>query len=238
MLERVTTPDDLVVYRSPLLARHGIPHAFSTRMRPSESAFSPALARAAGLVDVPLVTVIQVHGAHVVRVDGQALPDPELEADALVSTRADVFVGVHTADCVPLLFARADGSRVAAVHAGWRGLVAGVIPRALAALEDGPLLAAIGPCLSRERFEVGPEVVEAFEQALGLVHGLVVPGPRKPHIDLRVATRTLLERAGVAPAHVDDHPPCTRCDAARFFSFRRDGEAGGVHMGFIGLDPA
>jgi copper oxidase (laccase) domain-containing protein len=54
-------------------------------------------------------------------------------------------------------------------------------------------------------------------------------------VDLRVATRTLLEQAGVRPEHIDDRPPCTRCDGDRFFSFRRDGQEGGVHMGFIGI---
>jgi copper oxidase (laccase) domain-containing protein len=90
---------------------------------------------------------------------------------------------------------------------------------------------SIGPCC----FEVGPEVVAAFRDALGEVPGLVVAGPRKDHIDLRVATRAVLERAGVAPAHIDDRPPCTRCEPDRFFSYRRDGRAGGIHMAFIGM---
>src|SRR3990172_12724964 len=81
---------------------------------------------------------------------------------------------------------------------------------------------SIGPCC----FEVGPEVVEAFARALPAAPGLVVPGPKKPHVDLRVATRALLERAGVRPEHVDDRQPCTRCDAARFYSFRRAGQEG------------
>jgi copper oxidase (laccase) domain-containing protein len=66
---------------------------------------------------------------------------------------------------------------------------------------------------------------------------LIVAGTRKDHVDLRVATRVLLERAGVRAEHIDDRPPCTRCDGERFFSFRRDGLEGGVHMGFIGLPP-
>jgi hypothetical protein len=65
-----------------------------------------------------------------------------------------------------------------------------------------------------------------------------VRGPNKDHIDLRVATRALLERAGVAAAHVDADPPCTKCNPDRFFSYRRDGLDGGVHMGFIYMKPA
>jgi polyphenol oxidase len=64
---------------------------------------------------------------------------------------------------------------------------------------------------------------------------MVVQGPKKEHIDLRVATRTVLERAGVRPEHIDDRPPCTKCEADRFFSYRRDGKDGGVHMAFIAM---
>jgi hypothetical protein len=92
---------------------------------------------------------------------------------------------------------------------------------------------SIGPCC----FEVGTEVVDAFRAAFPDVPGLVVVGPNKDHVDLRAATRALLERLGVRPEHIDDRPPCTRCDEARFFSFRRDGIEGGVHMGFVGVRP-
>jgi copper oxidase (laccase) domain-containing protein len=67
---------------------------------------------------------------------------------------------------------------------------------------------------------------------------MVVAGPAKDHIDLRVAQRTVLERAGVLPENIDDRPPCTRCEGDRFFSYRRDGKEGGVHMAFIYLIPA
>ncbi|MEO8550049.1 MAG: laccase domain-containing protein, partial [Kofleriaceae bacterium] len=80
---------------------------------------------------------------------------------------------------------------------------------------------------------VGPEVVEEFRAAFGDVEGMVVKGPHKDHIDLRVALRTSLSRAGVTA--IDDHPPCTKCEADRFFSYRRDGKDGGVHMAFIAM---
>ena len=92
---------------------------------------------------------------------------------------------------------------------------------------------SIGPCC----FEVGPEVVQAFVEGLPGIEGLVVAGPRKEHIDLRKATRAILEPLGVRPEHIDDQPPCTQCEPDRFFSFRRSGKEGGVHMGFIGLRP-
>src|SRR6185436_12657422 len=74
---------------------------------------------------------------------------------------------------------------------------------------------SIGPCC----FEVGPEVVAAFRAAFGELPDMVVAGPRKDHVDLRVATRAVLERAGVRPDAIDDRPPCTRCEAERFFSY-------------------
>ena len=64
---------------------------------------------------------------------------------------------------------------------------------------------------------------------------MVVAGPRKDHVDLRIATRAVLERAGVRDEHLDASPPCTRCESERFFSYRRDGKEGGMHMAFIGL---
>ena len=81
---------------------------------------------------------------------------------------------------------------------------------------------------------LGPEVVDEFRAAFGDVPNMVVKGPNKDHIDLRVATRALLEKVGVLPSHIDDTPQCTRCNE-QFFSYRRDGKDGGVHMAFIAM---
>jgi hypothetical protein len=99
----------------------------------------------------------------------------------------------------------------------------------------GNIRVALGPSIGPCCFEVGPEVVAQFRDAYGELPALVVPGPVKEHIDLRVATRAVLERAGVLPHHIDDRPPCTKCDGERFFSYRRDGRDGGVHMAFIAM---
>ena len=136
-------------------------------------------------------------------------------------------------------FARALG--VAAAHAGWRGVVAGVLPatvRALAALGARPadLRVALGPAIGPCCFEVGGEVVAAF--AAAELAGAVRPSPRgRPdrwHIDLKDAARRQLEGAGVDPAGIDAAADCTSCDRARFYSFRRDGRATGQLMGVIG----
>jgi hypothetical protein len=148
-----------------------------------------------------------------------------------VTSRARRVVGVFTADCVPVLLASADGRRVAAVHAGWRGLVAGVIPRALEALVSNEpsasvreLAAAIGPCLSLARFEVGTEVAEQFALA-GLADAVRGDLGEKPHVDLRAAAAMQLERAGVA--RIDATDRCTWEQAGDFPSHRRDVTHGG-----------
>jgi polyphenol oxidase len=197
------------------------------------------VAKAAGFPIEGLQVTKHVHGTRVWIV-GDPTPEPA-EFDVLVTNRPGDTLGAFAADCVPIVFADPVAKVAAAAHAGWRGTVAGVAVNAVRAMGErfgskpADIRVALGPSIGPCCFEVGPEVVEAFTAALPDVPRLVVPGPKKPHIDLRVATRVLLEREGVAPEHIDDRPPCTRCDEERFFSFRRDGLEGGVHMGFIGL---
>jgi polyphenol oxidase len=194
------------------------------------------LAAHAGYDPDALVATRHVHGTDVWRV-GEPLPE-DAEFDGLVSDRAGPVLGAFAADCIPLLFADPSSGVVGAAHAGWRGTVAGVAINVVERMVEtgaraADICVALGPSIGPCCFEVGDEVVAEFTEALPSVAGLVVEGPRKAHIDLRVATRVLLERAGVRPEHIDDAPPCTRCEPDRFFSYRRDGASGGVHMGFI-----
>jgi YfiH family protein len=185
-----------------------------------------------------LVITRHVHGTNVWAV-GEPLAEGA-EFDGLVCDRVGPVLGAFAADCIPLLFAEPEARVCAAAHAGWRGTVAGIatnVVTRMAALGARPdrIRVALGPSIGPCCFEVGPEVVSEFRAAFGELAGLVVPGPHKDHIDLRVASRAVLERAGVRPENIDDRPPCTRCEGDRFFSYRRDGKEGGVHMGFIGL---
>jgi YfiH family protein len=196
------------------------------------------LAEHAGYDPEQLQATRHVHGTAVWRV-GEPAPEPA-EFDGLVTDRAGPVLGAFAADCIPILFADPEARVIGAAHAGWRGTVNGVAAAVLARMAElgatpGNIRVALGPSIGPECFEVGPEVVEQFRAAFGDVPGLVVQGPKKEHIDLRVATRTVLERAGVQPAHIDDKPPCTKCNADRFFSYRRDGMEGGVHMAFIAM---
>jgi YfiH family protein len=200
------------------------------------------LARAAG---APLYAASQVHGVTIARVRAGDGPDDvaRLQADGLCTDRADVALAVFVADCIPAVVVDPRTGAFAAVHAGWRGTVAGVLPAAVQALGEhfgarpGDLRVALGPAIGPCCFEVGPEVVEAFELALPGARdaGVVVnakPGG-KAHVDLKLANLVFLERAGVSPDAVDAGPECTSCDRARFFSYRRDKGQTGQHLAFV-----
>ena len=199
------------------------------------------LARFAGYDPEQLQATRHVHGTAVWKV-GEPAPDPA-EFDGLVTDRPGPVLGAFAADCIPILFADPVAKVIGAAHAGWRGTVGGVAGNVITRMVElgakpAAIRVALGPSIGPECFEVGPEVVEQFRAAFGDVPGMVVQGPKKEHIDLRVATRTVLERAGVAAEHIDDKPPCTKCEADRFFSYRRDGKDGGVHMAFIAMRAA
>ncbi len=258
-LERVQHPCGVVTYRSALLARHGFAHAFSTRhggvspapfdsmnlgiaQAPGEpdtganvAANAARLMAAIGAPPDSMVRVRQVHAAGVHACGGaERFGEPAVEADAVVSVHPPCAPCVRTADCVPVLVACARTGAAAAVHAGWRGIVAGVVGRAveaLAAASGAPaagFVAAIGPCAGRDRYEVGPDVAREFAAAVG--EAFVLPpggGRRKEHIDCFGAVRAQLRAAGIPDAAIDGEELCTIAGAADFFSYRRDGARGG-----------
>lgn len=196
------------------------------------------LAVHAGYEPSQLQMMRHVHGTSVWKV-GEPLPDPA-EFDGLVTDQVGPVLGAFAADCIPLLFADPVARVIGSAHAGWRGTVHGVATNVISRMGElgsrpQNVRVALGPSIGACCFEVGPEVVDEFRQVFGDVPGMVVAGPKKDHIDLRVAMRAQLERAGVRPENIDASPPCTRCEAERFFSYRRDGKDGGVHMGFIAL---
>ena len=196
------------------------------------------LAEHAGYDHAQLVATRHVHGTNVYKV-GEPLTSGA-EFDGLVAGRVGPVLGAFAADCIPILFAEPEARVCGAAHAGWRGTVAGVATNVISRMVElgarpDRVRIALGPSIGPCCFEVGPEVVAEFRSVFGELAGLVIAGPRKDHIDLRVANRAVLERAGVRLENLDDRPPCTRCEGDRFFSYRRDGKDGGVHMGFIGL---
>ncbi len=206
--------DGVVVYRSPVLDEIGVPHAFGTR-----DGDERAIAEVLGCSAYQRVVVRQVHG-RAVYTDRDAVGDcadesemPRCDADAVVVRQPGALARILTADCVPVLLATTDGRLVAAAHAGWRGLVAGVIQAAAAEL-DAPLVAAVGPSISVAHFEVGDDVAERFDPR-NVRRDL---GPR-PHVDLLAAARSALVEIGAE--HIDTTDHCTYADEL-FFSHRRD----------------
>ncbi|HXH56444.1 polyphenol oxidase family protein [Iamia sp.] len=173
----------------------------------------------------PWTWLRQVHGAEVVTVTepgGQA----GAEADAAVTSVPGAVLAVTTADCVPVVLLADDG--VGVVHAGWRGLVAGVVRAAVTALADlghPPTRAVIGPCIRAARYEFGTNDLEGVAARWGDTVRATTPAGT-PALDMVAGVRAALAEAGVTD--VDDGGLCTAADAERFWSFRARGETGRV----------
>jgi YfiH family protein len=189
---------------------------------------------------VPESTIFprQVHGVAVVRAEscgaGQAVA-----TDAITSMTAGQAVGIVTADCVPILVAAADGTRVVAIHAGWRGLAAGVIEAGLEAIgrPASALRAAVGPAARGCCYEVDGPVTRALAERQGdLLAGVLAPGrPGHSLLDLPELAVRVLARAGLSLDCIGTtHLVCTICTPGpRFESYRRDGTAAGRLRHFI-----
>lgn len=254
-------PEEAVVLQSRVLDLPGLRHGFATRLGGvSQHSFaslnfglkggdSPEsvqqnlrrLACQVGFEEDRLFRVAQVHGRRVVVVGAaddppQVLPEA---ADALATACAGNTLGVRTADCVPVLLVDPRNEAVAAAHAGWRGVVGGVLEASVGSMvrrfDTAPedLRAALGPSIGPCCFEVGEEVARQFEGFKGCVCR-PASGPR-PHVDLQVAIRQILRDQGLRPENVDYPQTCTHCREDLFFSYRRDGEATGHHLSVVGF---
>lgn len=179
----------------------------------------------------------QVHGIDVVRFDGPVADDvigeehavKEPVADAAVTACPGVVLAILTADCLPVVFAADDGREVAAAHAGWPGLSAGMLEATVAAMRTPAerLIAWIGPCAGPARYEIGAEVRDRF-LAWGEAADAAFVATRPGHwrVDLPAITRMRLARVGVHRVYGGDI--CTMSDPARYFSHRRDARTGRI----------
>jgi len=171
----------------------------------------------------------QVHGA-AVAIHGAEEDRRPVVADAAITRESGVVCAVMTADCLPVLIADRRGSAVGVAHAGWRGLAAGVLERTVAEMKSlgagtDDLVAWLGPAIGPRAFEVGPEVVEAFVSTHPRSNAHFVRGaPGKWHADLYGLARQRLTDCGVGS--VGGGGFCTKTDATRFYSWRRDREGG------------
>jgi YfiH family protein len=202
----------------PLLEAVGVEHGFGLRGAPPPAG---------------LLRPRQVHGRDVVHA-AACRADPPPCADAVLSREPGVRIGVATADCVPILCASAEGDLVLAIHAGWRGLALGVVASSLDAVRRvdarAVLVAAIGPYIGPCCYEVDDPVLDALRHELGdaALAGSIPTRPGHARIDLGALAARALESAGVSRERVGRLPACcTRCDAERFHSYRRDGASAG-----------
>jgi polyphenol oxidase len=247
---------------APALTLPGIAHAFFTRRGgvstglydSNNVAFSAAdnpahviqnrATCAARLGLSGFVTLNQKHTPDVIEVDAPWERDATPVADALVTRRRGLALGILTADCAPVLFADSVAGVVGAAHAGWRGAFDGVIGNTVAAMEDlgaraDRIVAVVGPCISRASYEVGTEFVERFLERDESYDRFFGPSakPGHAHFDLPAFVVHLAEVAGVGTIAADGSDTCAAEE--RFFSYRRSvlrGESDyGRQLSAIGL---
>lgn len=179
---------------------------------------------------VELATLQQIHSADVLEARAGCVG----RGDALASADRDLALAVVTADCVPVLIASRE--RIAAVHAGWRGLEAKIIRAAVEGLAADEVVAWVGPAIGPCCYEVGDEVAERIA-AVSRASVVDRRGRQRPHLDLPAAAVFQLEGLGVEVLHRS--PECTRCRSTVLWSYRREGNAAGRNVAAIWRhDPA
>jgi polyphenol oxidase len=232
---------------APALAQlDGIRHAFFTREGGVSGGLYASLNSGVGSNDVPtavaenrgrmaaalgvpserFLTCYQIHSPNVVFAEEPWNAEARPRADAIVTNRPGLAIGVSTADCGPVLFADPEARIVGAAHAGWRGALGGVTDAAIAAMERlgaarARIVAAIGPMIRQPNYEVGSELEERFAAADPANRRFFTPATRDGHFmfDLSGYVAARLAASGVGV--VDDLGACTYADADRFYSYRR-----------------
>lgn len=265
MLQPRTT-DGVRIYVSPLLEAAGVPHAFSTRVggvsRPPFDSMNLGNPNGCAVQDLTpniaanyqrLMAIIgcdgrerlylhQVHGSVVYTAEPGQPFDIHQKGDALATADPGRVLSVRVADCVPVLLSSRDGRVVAAAHAGWRGVIAGVVPNAITAMQQirpslapADVLVAIGPSIGPDNFEVGPEVLAEFDKAFPTpVVRPYADNTGKGTVDLREALRRQVLSLGVPDSRIDTTDRCTVRDRDEFFSHRRDNGVTGRMAALIG----
>ena len=196
--------------------------------------------RAVGVHDLRIVTMNQVHGDHIIDVKDGSRKEAG-EADGMVTAAKGVFLGILTADCVPILFCAATAKLVAVAHAGWRGTLLGLAPKMINHLrnnygvEAAAIEVALGPAIGSCCYEIGSDVSEPIIKKWGSLgrEALRTEGVRT-FLDLTLLNAALLKDAGILEENMSQLGSCTACAPQDFFSYRREGLKTGRQISFIG----
>jgi YfiH family protein len=220
----------------------GIQHAFTTRHNGLGARIGgvktrqdwDVVAKAFGLSPDRLVTVNQVHGEAIVVVDDRNFAGlATAQADALITKEPMIAIGVETADCVPILLIDPITPAVGAVHAGWRGTVQTIVRKAVAKMQSsfgsdpGQMIAAIGPAIGPECYEVDEPVMGPVRASFPFWNEVVAPrGNNRWSLDLVKLNRLELMQTGLMAENVHSLGLCTSCEKDLFYSFRAEGRTG------------
>ncbi|MGH7875164.1 MAG: peptidoglycan editing factor PgeF [Candidatus Binatia bacterium] len=196
--------------------------------------------QAVGIHDGKVVTMRQIHGDHIVEIMDDKLKEAG-EADGMITAASGVYLGVLTADCVPLLFVAPKQRLAAAVHAGWRGTLAGIAANAVRLFENqygvapNDIEVALGPSIGACCYEVKDDVAEPLLKKWGkLTTPSIVVKDGKTFINLSRLNRDILRASGVPGTQLFQIGPCTSCATDDFFSYRRAGGQTGRQISVIG----
>lgn len=194
------------------------------------------IARDMGVLPDSLLTVHQIHSANVVHVTEPWTPATAPQADGMVTDRAGIALGILAADCTPVLFADTQSRIIGACHAGWKGAFTGILEATIEAMtklgaKRDDITAAIGPCISRDAYEVGPEFRDRFLEADTANHVWFTPSARDGHVmfDLTAYVAHRLNAANIGT--VERLNLCTYADEQKFFSYRRTTHRGELDYG-------
>lgn len=182
----------------------------------------------------------QQHSNQVVCVDKNSLCHQLSEGDALVTDRSEIVLGVRTADCVPVLCYDPIKKVVAAIHAGYKGTLRGIVQNTFETMQrlyaccPQDFFVAVGPAVCMLHYEVSPEIMVAFKQKYGKRFMCKEVAGERPHLDVRGTVQMILKDLGVLSSNIDTLDLCTFERDDLFYSYRREGEVG-RQFNFIGM---
>lgn len=229
-------------------SEHGFVHFFGTRQSPAALVKTVQVGQVTPVPpDYPcVISVKQVHEKTVLVFDEPLDANSTIaqEGDALVTRQPNVLLVVRTADCVPVLFADLKLRVVAAVHAGWRGAVAGIVGETISVLKhqygtkEEHLRVAIGPSIGACCFEVDDPVISPIKANYPFWNKVLMPtSATHAKVDLKELILQQLQHQGIAVTSISRSDACTQCDASKYFSYRREGRVNGTMLSGIMIKP-